>query len=81
MVTNMRGDAKTGGSLGCNDCMPVEFTVLRNVGLVKSKIRPLNFRKTDFQLFKEKANRIPWQTALSDKGVQQSWQIFKEVFP
>lgn len=70
MVTNMSeltGDAKTGGSPGCND--PMEFTALRNMGQAKSKIRPLKFRKTEFQLFEEIVNRILWQTALSDKGL------------
>lgn len=71
-VTNMSeliGDVKIGGSQGCNDHMPVEFTVLRNMGQVRSKIRPLNFSNTDFPLFKEIVYRIPWQTALGDKGV------------
>ncbi|KFQ86553.1 hypothetical protein N337_12956, partial [Phoenicopterus ruber ruber] len=40
----------------------------------------LNFRKANFQLFKELVNRTPWETALRDKGAEQSWQIFKEAF-
>lgn len=38
------------------------------------------FRKTNFHLFKEMVNRVPWKTALWDEWVKQSWQIFSEVF-
>ncbi|GAB0186222.1 mitochondrial enolase superfamily member 1 [Grus japonensis] len=73
-------DVKIGGSLGCSDHALVEFTVLRDMGQVKSKGRTLNFRKANFQLFKELVNRTPWETALRDKGAEQSWQIFKDPF-
>jgi len=82
MVTNaseLTGDVKIGGSLGCSDHALVEFTVLRYKGQVKSKVRTLNFRKANFQLFKE-LNRTPWETVLGDKGAEQSWQIFKDAF-
>ena len=83
MVTNaseLIGDVKIGGSLGCSDDALVEFTVLRDMGQVKSKVRTLNFRKAKFQLFKESVNGTPWETALRDKGAEQSWQIFKDAF-
>ncbi|KAK4815748.1 hypothetical protein QYF61_006786 [Mycteria americana] len=56
LVTNtseLTGDVKTGDSLGCSDHALVEFAVLRDMGQVKSKVRTLNFRKANFQLFKE----------------------------
>ena len=83
MVTNsseLIRDAKIGGSLGCSDHALVEFAVLRDMGQAKSKVRTLNFRKANFQLFKELVNRTPWETALRDKGAEQSWQIFKDAF-
>ncbi|KFQ75677.1 hypothetical protein N337_11763, partial [Phoenicopterus ruber ruber] len=43
-------------------------------------VRTLNFRKANLQLFKELVNRTPWETALRDKGAEQSWQLFKEAF-
>ncbi len=46
----------------------------------KSNIRKLNFRKSNFQLFRELVNKIPWETGLMGKGTEQSWQIFKEAF-
>ncbi|KAJ7418346.1 hypothetical protein BTVI_29644 [Pitangus sulphuratus] len=73
-------DVKIGGSLGCSDHALVKFAVLRNMGQVKNKVRPLNLRKANFQLFKDIVNRIPWETALRDKVTEQSWQIFKDVF-
>jgi len=47
---------------------------------VKSKVRTLNFRKENFQLFKELVNGTPWETALRSKGGEQRWQIFKDAF-
>ncbi|KFQ65391.1 hypothetical protein N335_01657, partial [Phaethon lepturus] len=52
----------------------------RDMGQAKSKVRTLNFRKAKFQLFRELVNRTPWETALRDKGAEQSWQIFKDAF-
>ena len=57
-----------------------EFTVLRDMGQAKSKIRMLNFGKASFQLFKELVNKIPWESVLKGKGTEQSWQIFRKAF-
>lgn len=40
----------------------------------------VSVRETDFQLFREIVSGISWEIALWDKGVKQSWQIFKEVW-
>ncbi|KAK4818026.1 hypothetical protein QYF61_004150 [Mycteria americana] len=83
MVTNaseLISDVKIGGSLGCSDHALVEFTVLRDMGQARSIVRTLNFRKANFQLFKELVSRTPWETVLRDKGPEQSWQIFKDAF-
>ncbi|PKU37428.1 nedd4-binding protein 2-like 2 [Limosa lapponica baueri] len=74
MVTNastLISDSKIGGSLGCSDHALVGFPVLWDMGQVKSKARSLNFRKENFQMFKEFSNRIPWEIALRDKGAKQ----------
>ena len=52
-ATELIGDVKIGGSLGCSDLAMVEFAVLRSKGRAKSKVRALNFRKANFQLLKE----------------------------
>jgi len=83
LVTNtseLNSNVKIGGRLGCSDHTLVEFTVLRDKGQVKSQLRTLKFRKAKFQLFKELVNRTPWETALRDKGAEQSWQNFKDAF-
>lgn len=49
-------------SLGCRDCALGEFVVLRNVGLVRSRVRTLNCGM-NFQLVKELAH---WQWAESN---------------
>ncbi|XP_074436717.1 interferon gamma receptor 1 isoform X2 [Larus michahellis] len=75
MVTNVSeliGDINIGGSLGCSDHALVEFAVLKDMGQAKSKVRTLNFRKANFQLFKESVKRTPWETALWGKRAEQS---------
>ncbi|KFM04158.1 hypothetical protein AS27_10724, partial [Aptenodytes forsteri] len=52
----------------------------REMGQAKSKVRTLNFRKAKFQLFKQLVNRTPWETAVRDRGAEQSWQMFKDTF-
>ena len=49
------------------------------MGQAKSKVRTLNCKIANFQLFKELINRTPWKTALRDKGAEQSWQTFKDA--
>jgi len=71
---------KTGGSLGCSDHALVESTVLRDMGKATSIVRTLNFRKANFQLFKELGNSTPWETVLRNRGTEQSWQILKDTF-
>jgi len=78
-ASELIGDMKTGGSLGCSDHALVEFTVLRDVGKVRSIVRTLNFRKANFQLFKELVSSTHWETVLRDRGTEQSLQIFKDT--
>ncbi|KFQ61370.1 hypothetical protein N334_04214, partial [Pelecanus crispus] len=52
----------------------------RDMGKVRSTVRTLSFRKAKFQLFKELVRRNPWETVLRDRGMEQSWQIFKDTF-
>ena len=75
------GDIRIGGCLGgCNDHTMIEFMVWRNMRQAKSKISMLNFRKANFQLFRELVNKTPWEMVFMGKGAEQSWQIFKEAF-
>lgn len=74
------GEVKTGVSLGWSDHAMVEFTILRSMGQVKSKAKTLNFRRLNFQLFRELQDETSRETALRDKVAEQSWQLFKHTF-
>lgn len=52
---------------------------MRNMGQVKSRVRTLNFKRAKFQLFKKLVDATPWETALRDKGAEQSQQLFKDI--
>ena len=65
-------DIRIGGCLGVSDHAMVEITFLRDIGLPKSKIRKLNFRKANVQLFKKLVNKTSWQSVLRDKEAEQS---------
>jgi len=52
-------EVKIGGSLGCSDHALVEFVILKNVGLAKSRARALCFRRANFVLLKELLSGIP----------------------
>jgi len=83
VVTNaseLVADVKIGGSLGCSDHALVELMLLREMEITKSIVRTLNFRRANLQLFKEIVRRTPWETVLRDRGTEQSWQVFKDVF-
>lgn len=56
----------------------VEFTLLKDTGWTKSKMRMQNFRKAKFHLFRELVNKTTWESVLKDKEAEQSWQIFTE---
>jgi len=50
---------KMGGKLGCSDHALVEFVILRNAFLAKSRVRTLNFRRAKFHLLRELLDGIP----------------------
>ena len=54
---------------------------LEVIGLAKSKIRTLNFRRVNFRLFRELMDEITWETALKAIWLERSWQLFKDAFP
>lgn len=59
----------------------VQFAVFRNIGQIRSKVRPPSFREAEFQLFKEIVSGIPGILPSGAMGwVEQGWYIFKDVF-
>ena len=65
---------------GCRDHALVQFEILRVTGPAKSKVRTLNFSRAHLRLFKGLLGEILWEAVLRDKGVEQSWQLFKDSF-
>ena len=61
LLTNMSeliGDIRIGGCLGCSNHGMVEFKLLKDVRETKSKIRKFNFRIAKFQLFRELVSKV-----------------------
>ena len=58
MLTNAEiiREVKTGHSLGCNDHAMFKIVITRNMGLAKSRVKILNFRKV--KMFKELLDKI-----------------------
>ncbi|KFZ45725.1 hypothetical protein N321_12356, partial [Antrostomus carolinensis] len=40
----------------------------------------LDFRRADFDLFRDLLGHIPWDEFLEGRGVQDSWEILKDLF-
>jgi len=72
-VEELIKEVRIGGSLGCSAHALVEFVILRNMGLAKSRVRTLNFKKVEFCLIKELIREIPWAAVLRDKENEQRW--------
>ena len=69
---------KLKGSLGCSDHRMVEFKILRESKRMHSKLATLDFRRADFELFREVFGRVTWEKALEGRGAQESWLVFKD---
>ena len=78
--TEIIKESKVGGSPGCSDCALVEFVTLRNVGLGRNRVRTLNFRKANLQLFKELLDEIPWESFLGDIGTKNAGSSLRIPF-
>jgi len=73
-------DVKVGGNLGCSDYELVEFRILNGGSREINSIVTLDFRRADFGLFKDLLGGTLWVRALEDRGVQESWSLFKHDF-
>ena len=68
---------KAGNCLGQSDHEIVEFYILGDVRRVTSKTAILNFKRVNFDLFRTLAARVPWESLLKGKGVQEAWTLLK----
>jgi len=74
VLTNKEGlveDVKVGGRLGCSDHEVLELRILGGGSRAIGRIKTLDLRRTDFALFKELLEGIPWARALEGRGVQE----------
>ncbi|RMC21953.1 hypothetical protein DUI87_02824 [Hirundo rustica rustica] len=71
------GDVEVGGRLGHSDHEIIEFSIIGEIRRNINKISTLDFRRADFGLFKRLIQRVPWETVLENKGVQERWVCFK----
>lgn len=59
MAKNLIKEVKIGGSLACSDHALTEFLIAMNMGLAKSIVKTLNFKRANLWMFKELLNEIP----------------------
>ena len=45
-------EVKIGGSLACSDYTQTEFVIATNMGLEKNIVKTLNFKRTNFWMFR-----------------------------
>ena len=80
LVENREGlvrDVMVGGCLGHSDCEIVKFKIFSVIRKKDSRVATLDFRRANFNLFRELFNRVPWQSAFEGLGVHKCWSVFK----
>lgn len=71
-------DVKVGGSLRCSDHESMKFKILREGNKAKPSITTLDFRRTEFGIFRDLFGRSPQETVLERGGIQKHCMIFKD---
>ncbi|KFV63182.1 Multiple PDZ domain protein, partial [Dryobates pubescens] len=56
----------------------LESISLSEIQLTEKENFALDFRRVDFRLLKELNQKVPWETVLKNKGVQEGWTYFKK---
>ncbi|PKU38713.1 hypothetical protein llap_10978 [Limosa lapponica baueri] len=72
------GEVKVGGRLGQSDHEMIEFSILGETRRRVTKTATLDFRRANFNLYRRLPDKIPWEDALKDTGVQEGWAYFKK---
>jgi len=71
------GNVKLKGSLGCSDHGMVELKILRAVRRAHSKLPALEFRRADYDFFRDLVREYHGTKPWTGRGAQESWLIFK----
>ena len=72
------GDVEVGGCLGQSDHDMVEFSIVAGVRRGNSKTATFDFQRAGFDLFRRLVGRVPGDSVLESKGVQDGWLLFKK---
>ena len=72
-------DVKFVGCLGHSDHEMPDLSILVEPQRRVSRTATLDFQRTDFNLFRNMADRDPWEVVLEGLGAQEGWEYFKEV--
>lgn len=64
IAEELNKEGKLGGTWGCSDCALFELVILRE--MAKSKVS----RRTNFRLFRELLDEVPWEVVLRGRGVE-----------
>ncbi|KAK4830236.1 hypothetical protein QYF61_009303 [Mycteria americana] len=72
------GDVTVEGCLGHSDHEMIEYLILGVVRRGISRTATLDFWRANFGLFRSLVDRVPWETVLKGKGVQEDWTFFKK---
>ena len=57
----------------------LDFSLLVEPRREVSRTATLDFRRSDFNLFRTMVERVPWEVVLESVGAQEGWEYFKEV--
>lgn len=55
-----------------------EILILSEVRKGVNKTSALDFQRVDYGLSRTLIQRVPWETVLNNKGVQEDWMSFKK---
>jgi len=77
-IEGLVGDVEVGRCLGQNDCKMVEFSILDEVRRGLSKTATLGFWRADLELFRTLVGRVPWDSVLEGKGIQEGWMLLRK---
>lgn len=64
IAEELNKEGKLGGTWGYSDCALFELVILRE--MAKSKVS----RRTNFRLFRELLDEVPWEVVLRGRGVE-----------
>ena len=71
-------DVEVGSCLGQSGHKMVKLCILGEVRRKGSKTATLDYQRVDFEVFRTLVGRVPWDSVLKGKGVQEGWLLLKK---